>query len=818
MNTPAKFFAAFVAFQHVLVSSALAWPAITTANVNMRSGPGTGFKVMRTVGEGTDLQVEQCDASGSWCAITFDGQTGFMAGAYLRATDLPEGWPRQYTTDGGATITLHQPQITEWPDYETATALVAAEYQKQGETKSELGVIEFAADSDVDHDTGEVLISNIKATNLNFSTLDRESLADLALRVGEIIPVEPLSMSLDSMTANLESYQQLSDIGGLKADPPPIFFSSRPAILLQTNGEAITAPVEGVDGLSFVINTNWDLLKTDEDGTWYLRNDSSWLMSNLLSGPWEPVDTLPEIFSRLPEEDWPDARQAIPAQPFEEATPRIFYSDRPAELITTSGVPALERVPGTDLQWVSNSETDIFFHQPEGNWYFLISGRWFRAPSLDGLWTFATPDLPADFRNIPGDKPYYTVRSSIPGTSESDEARLLASIPEIARVEVGSVTADVEYAGEPRFERIEGTDLYYAVNSDDVVIRVGDKYYVVKDGIWFVGDSPEGPFEIARAVPDVVYTIPPSSPVYNITYVRIYDVEPDAVWYGYTAGYLYVYVGWGTIVYGSGWYHRPYWHRWKRHRYPIYFRRHLTYGCGIYYNPIRRAFGRYGYRYGPHRGLGLERRYHWRKHRHVGVRPVFRRSNQRDFLSAYSPARNVSGDRTVPLAGNDVYGNWRNNGVKRGRALARDRQRVEARAKLRWRQFTGEPAARTAKRKEFFAGKDGSVYRRENGQWQRRESSSWRRADENNGDRRVRTQRTRKTEQKTIRRKTTTRQKTRIRSETVKRRQKPHLRRTLDARKDRNRRTIQRRQLSGPKVQKRDRGNRKPLWREEKRR
>ena len=36
-----------------------------------------------------------------------------------------------------------------------------------------------------------------------------------------------------------------------------------------------------------------------------------------------------------------------------------------------------------------------------GEFYFLVAGRWFRSPGLEGPWTFATPSLPDDFARIP---------------------------------------------------------------------------------------------------------------------------------------------------------------------------------------------------------------------------------------------------------------------------------------------------------------------------------------------------------------------------------------------------------------------------------
>ena len=38
------------------------------------------------------------------------------------------------------------------------------------------------------------------------------------------------------------------------------------------------------------------------------------------------------------------------------------------------GEPALEDVPGTSLQWASNSESDVFFDKVGKQWYVLLSG------------------------------------------------------------------------------------------------------------------------------------------------------------------------------------------------------------------------------------------------------------------------------------------------------------------------------------------------------------------------------------------------------------------------------------------------------------
>jgi hypothetical protein len=56
--------------------------------------------------------------------------------------------------------------------------------------------------------------------------------------------------------------------------------------------------------------------------------------------------------------------------------------------------------------------------------------------------------------------------------------------------------------------------------------------------VWFVSDAPTGPWAVADKIPDVIYTIPPNSPLYRVRFVYIYGSTPDYVYFGYTPGYL----------------------------------------------------------------------------------------------------------------------------------------------------------------------------------------------------------------------------------------------------------------------------------------
>lgn len=718
-----------IVLHHVLAAAAFAAPAVTTAQVNFRSGPGTTFASQGTIPEGAQVDVGECDIAGGWCSVTFGGNQGFVSAKYLMETqsDRP-GWPRSYTIQEGAEVVLYQPQVTEWKDFTDLKALVATEYRASKDAKPVYGVIGLEGKTALDREAGEVVVSDVKAIELNFSALDRQQLSNLSLQVGRMIPTGAITVPEERLSASLADYGRMSNVEGLKSDPPPIFISNNPAILVQTDGKEVLAPVKGVDGLFFVVNSNWDIFKVDADGAYYLRDEKSWLTAKSLPGEWQAASELPELVSKLPDEgSWKDARAAMPPAPFEGGVaPKVFYSDMPAELIRFDGEPKLEAVPGTGLRWASNSDGDVFFDAGDGSWYVLLSGRWFSAKSLEGPWIFATPNLPADFKNIPDDAPYYNVRSSVPGTSENQEARLKASIPEIARVATdGSVKAEVAYSGDPKFEPISGTSVSYGVNTNDQVFQVGSKYYVLKNGVWFVGDNPNGPFAVARSVPEEIYKIPPSSPAYNATYVRVYDTEDDAVWFGYTMGYLGAFLAWDTFVYGTGWYYPAYWDFGWTNGYWPYYPRPATYGVGAFYNPARGTFGRYGYAYGPYRGIAGGAAYNPSTGTYFRGGAVAGPAGERGFVSAYNPRTDTG---AIARGGHNVYGSWGTAGVRRGSDWARASGGAIAGGGegARWRTSAGNQGfIASGNAGDIYAGRDGNIYRRQDGQWQKHSDGGW---------------------------------------------------------------------------------------------
>jgi SH3-like domain-containing protein len=61
--------------------AASAAPAIATGNVNVRSGPGTGYPRVDTLQRGQRVDVQYC--RGSWCYVEKRGPDGWVSANYL---------------------------------------------------------------------------------------------------------------------------------------------------------------------------------------------------------------------------------------------------------------------------------------------------------------------------------------------------------------------------------------------------------------------------------------------------------------------------------------------------------------------------------------------------------------------------------------------------------------------------------------------------------------------------------------------------------------------------------------------------------------
>lgn len=264
---------------------------------------------------------------------------------------------------------------------------------------------------------------------------------------------------------------------------------------------------------------------------------------------------------RAQQEAAEDAGEQAPSKPADTRIPKVVVSLVPAELIFIDGDPQLKSLGGTGLSEVGNTDSDVLYDNGTKRWYVLLSGRWFTSPDLDrGPWTYvASDELPAGFAKIPEDSEVEHLRASVAGTEEAQEAVLEQVIPNTAAVKRDAPAPEVTYDGQPKLEPIEKTKMTYAVNTSSAVIYAGGRYYFCDQGVWYDSASPKGPWTVSITIPAEISQIPPSCPISSVTYVKIYDTTPKVVYVGYTPGYTQSYVHHGCVVYGTGYYHHPWW-------------------------------------------------------------------------------------------------------------------------------------------------------------------------------------------------------------------------------------------------------------------
>jgi hypothetical protein len=515
----------------------------------------------------------------------------------LTAPAAAASWPHTVVREG-ATVTIYQPQATSWPDRRRITARAALAISRAGQPQPLMGTIELTLATSVDEAAGIVNLSDPQLISSHFPALDTQQASTLEAKIREALG--QMQIRQVPLTAVLLSLKQLP-VAAVRVnnEPPVIFYADHPASLVVFDGEPVLVPA-GKSGLKYAVNTNWGVFT--ERGTWYLLNSGFWYSAAQVGGRYAPVSHLPQAFLALKKDPGFAASAAyIPAKP---PTPKgtatqVFVSQKPAEIIITQGAPALRAVSGTGLQRIVNTPNVLFFHPAQNLYYVLLSGRWFSARAVTGPWQFATDKLPPDFSLIVPNGPDGAVLAAVPGTIAAQEAVLKAQVPTTASLKRSVAKITVVYSGPPRFAPVEGTTMLYAVNTNTYVLQVKSGFYACEGGAWFVAPSAMGPWALADAVPAVVYTIPAASPVYPVTYVRIYAVTPAVVTFGFTAGYTLGYVSSGVLVYGTGFYYPPVI---IAGPIPIYYPYPYTYAGSVWYNPTTGAWARGGVVYGPYGG------------------------------------------------------------------------------------------------------------------------------------------------------------------------------------------------------------------------
>jgi hypothetical protein len=640
-------------------------------------------------------------------------------------------WPLVLEDEAGR-IVIYQPQLETFVE-DKITARAAISVQVAADQEPVFGAIWIDARVLTDRETRTVNLIEIKIPAAKFPEAEQEDVDALIAIVEREVPKQDLSFSLDHLLTSLEFVdEERSASEKLNNDPPVIYYRTTSAVLVMIDGEPKLKDIENTN-LKYVVNTPFFITYDTSKKRYYLRGSDWWFSAKELTGKWKEDNNPPkeavEIVKKAEEEAAKEAAKEEGQIEEEEGempdvVPEIIVSTEPAEMIISDGPASYQPIGETGLLYMSNTESDVIMDIDSQLYYVLLAGRWYRSKSMTGgEWTYVPSDeLPDDFPDIPPDSDMGNVLSSVAGTQQAREAVLENEIPQTAVVDRSEASVEVTYDGDPKFEKIEDTDMSYAVNTDKSVLLIDGSYYCCDEAVWFVSDAPSGPWTVCVEIPGEVQSIPPDNPVYNVKYVYVYEYTPEIVYIGYTPGYTCSYVYNGCVVYGTGYWYRP-WYGY------YYYPRPVTYGFGVHWNPytgwgfsfgvsygwMRIGWGgwgwgyhgwwgpggyRYGYRHGYHRGYHHGYRHGYHRGAHAGYRAGYQAGQRQQYSS-------------------NLYKN-RSTGVK----------------------HTGtprtQPAGGTAQRQgpgarpqnNVYADRNGNVYRQGSQGWEKKDKSGWSKSDQ----------------------------------------------------------------------------------------
>jgi hypothetical protein len=656
----------------------------------------------------------------------------------VASTDqLIEGWPVSMDDPQGRVL-VYQPQPESLEGNQLKARAAVSLTPATGSPK--FGAAWFTARVTTDRDTRTATLDNIRISLVRLpgaSAPDQQQFANIV--AGQLSQMS-VSYSLDQLIATLDTANRKKlDAQEIGTAPPRIIFSNQPATLITVAGAPQWKPVMGQTGVSRVINTPFVLLHDDADHRFYLKEGSHWASAPDLQGTWQQNSPAPagisaagEALTTPPSGTASQPGAAPLTQPAADlsapaANTAVIVSTAPAELIVTRGDPQFTPLPGGQLLYASNTESNLFLDSSSKQYFVLLSGRWYAAASLKGPWQYMAADkLPAAFAEIPADSPKADALTFVAHTPQAMDALLDAAVPQTAAIRRDAGTSlSVSYDGPPQFQPIpQCPGLSYAINTPEAVLQYNGEYYCCHQAVWYQSNAPAGPWAVSTSVPDIIYTIPPQNPLYNTTFVHVYDYYPDYVEEGYTPGYTGTYTDGPTVVYGTG-YDYPAWSD------EAYLPEAQTWGFDADYDPYTGFWGYddgfyggfggwFGTPWGDRGWWGHNPGELWGAHHWWGEGGYL---NRRDIRSRFGEAgqygRFQNGDQPGGLAaripGYVPHGaGWHNLYARQGNALRNmDLSRTNA---------FREPSVQSGETNDVFADHNGGVYRRTNSGWLQRSS------------------------------------------------------------------------------------------------
>jgi len=386
-------------------------------------------------------------------------------------------WPKLFQSDN-LKVKIYQPQISSFKG-NTIECHSALKILK--DKKVSYGNIVLKARVSVNRTEDKVTFRNLEVVSIKLSDKREKKENTLLKEIEATLPPPKVTFTVSQFAALLEPLDLATinpDEAKLETTPPEIIFSEEEAFLVIIDGAAKLSKMDS-SSLLRIINSPELIVYDSTQKKYYLYLNFAWFENSELNDYWTIARTTPASL-----------KQTFPK--LELKTPReikIFVRKKSAELIQTFGKPELEMIEGTDLVYVTNTQSNIFVQLGEQRIFLLVTGRWFTANSKKGPWKFVPQSkLPADFSRIPLSSSKSDVLQSVASNPAAKDKLTETLIPETKSVSRKNVDYKVEYDGKIELKEVPESTLYYIVNASQPTFKYKDLYFSCADGIWYVSD------------------------------------------------------------------------------------------------------------------------------------------------------------------------------------------------------------------------------------------------------------------------------------------------------------------------------------------
>ncbi|MEM9304508.1 MAG: hypothetical protein AAGE01_20520 [Pseudomonadota bacterium] len=214
-----------------------------------------------------------------------------------------------------------------------------------------------------------------------------------------------------------------------------------------------------------------------------------------------PLDT---VIRALPDDFEPKNYRPGPPTKINFEPPQILVRTTPAALMFIDGEPVKAPIEETGLEFVINTNWDLFWHADSERWYVRNQDAWMITASLeDPDWQLVT-SLPEAFNALPDGENWEEVKQALPARSPA------APLPEI--LIAMKPTEIIVINGEPDLEVIPAAGMSYVANTESDLFRYQDGWYFLTSGRWFTTMDLQGDWTPVEQLPENFAYIPDGHP------------------------------------------------------------------------------------------------------------------------------------------------------------------------------------------------------------------------------------------------------------------------------------------------------------------